>query len=151
MNAIQDELAVRSLVDGLVAGWNAQDGAAFARPFAADADFTNVMGLRARGRETIARGHDEIFATLFKDTTLAATVEQIRFLRPDVAAAEVVFTLRKKDGAPWGGFPRSLASFIAVRDGEAWSIAVFRNMVPFERPMTGPVERSLAAAARTSS
>jgi hypothetical protein len=63
----------------------------------------------------------------------------------------VVFTLRKKDGAPWGGFPRSVASFIAVSDGEAWSIAVFRNMVPFERPMTGLVEQSLAAAARTSS
>src|SRR5262245_1849550 len=60
MNATQDELAVRNLVDGLVAGWNAHDGAAFARPFATDADFTNVMGLRARGRVTIARGHDEI-------------------------------------------------------------------------------------------
>ena len=150
MNAIQDELAVRNLVDGLVAGWNAHDGTAFARPFAADADFTNVMGLRARGRETIARGHDEIFATLFKDTTLAATIEQIRFLRADVAAAEVAFTLRMKDGTPWKGFPRSLVSFVAVRDGSSWSIAVFRNMVPFERPMTGPVERALAAAQNAS-
>ena len=151
MNATQDELAVRRLVDGLVAGWNAHDGTAFARPFAADADFTNVMGLRARGRETIARGHDEIFATLFKDTTLSAVVEQVRFLRADVAVAEVTFTLRKNDGTPWGGFPRSLVSFVAVRDCEAWSIAVFRNMVPFERPLTGPLERSLAGAARTSS
>jgi uncharacterized protein (TIGR02246 family) len=104
MNATQDELALRSLVDGLVAGWNAHDGTAFARPFADDADFTNVMGLRARGRETIARGHDEIFATLFKDTTLAAKIEQVRFLRPDVAVAEVVFTLRKNDGTPWEDF-----------------------------------------------
>ena len=76
MTPTQDNLAVRTLVDGLVAGWNAQDGTAFARQFAADADFTNVMGLHAKGRDVIARGHDEIFATLFKGTTLTATVEQ---------------------------------------------------------------------------
>ena len=151
MTPTQDELAVRTLVDGLVAGWNAQDGTAFARQFAADADFTNVMGLHAKGRDVIARGHDEIFATLFKGTTLTATVEQIRFLRPDVAVASVVLALRQKDGTPWGAFPRSLASLIAVRDGESWSIAVFRNMVPFQRPAAGPVERSLAAAPRSAS
>ena len=106
MTPTQDELAVRTLVDGLVAGWNAQDGTAFARQFAADADFTNVMGLHAKGRDVIARGHDEIFATLFKGTTLTATVEQIRFLRPDVAVASVVLALRQKDGTPWGAFPR---------------------------------------------
>jgi uncharacterized protein (TIGR02246 family) len=150
MTPTQDELAVRTLVDGLVAGWNAQDGTAFARQFAADADFTNVMGLHAHGREVIARGHDEIFATMFKGTTLTATIEQIRFLRPDVAVASVVLALRQRDGTPWGAFPRSLASLVAVRDGESWSIAVFRNMVPFERPAAGPVERALAAAHNAS-
>jgi uncharacterized protein (TIGR02246 family) len=151
MTPTQDELAVRTLVDGLVAGWNAHDGTAFARQFAVDADFTNVMGLHAKGRDVIARGHDEIFATMFKGTTLTATVEQIRFLRPDVAVASVVLVLRQKDGTPWGAFPRSLASLIAVRDAESWSIAVFRNMVPFQRPAAGPVERSLAATPRSAS
>ena len=98
MNATQDELGVRKLVEGLVAGWNAHDGTAFARQFATDADFTNVMGLHARGRDVIARGHDEIFATMFRGTTLTATVEGIRFLRPDVAAASVVMALQQKDG-----------------------------------------------------
>lgn len=70
------------------------------------------MGLRARGRETIARGHDELFAT------------------------------------SWRGVPRTLAGLIAVREAGTWSIVVFRNQVPFERPPAGSVERSLAAAAR---
>jgi uncharacterized protein (TIGR02246 family) len=146
MTPTQDELEIRKLVDGLVAGWNAHDGTAFARQFAADADFTNVMGLHARGRDVIARGHDEIFATIFKGTTLTATVEGIRFLRPDVATVSVALALRQKDGMPWGPFPRTLAGLVAVRDGESWSIAVFRNMVPFQRPAAGPLERSLGAA-----
>ena len=37
-----------------------------------------------------------------------------------------------------------MAGLIAVRDGDAWSIAVFRNMIPFQRPLAGPMERSLA-------
>src|SRR5215470_19839748 len=101
MTPTQDEVSIRKLIDGLVAGWNAQDGRAFARQFAADADFTNVMGLRAHGREVIARGHDELFATVFKGTTLLPAIEQVRFLRPDVAVAEVVLTLRENDGTPW--------------------------------------------------
>ena len=146
MNPTQDELAVRKLVEGLVAGWNAHDGTAFARQFGTDADFTNVMGLHATGRDVIARGHDEIFATMFRGTTLTATIEHVRFLRPDVAAASVVMTLRQKDGTPWGPFLRTVASLVAVRDGKSWSIAVFHNMVPFQRPAAGPLERSLAAA-----
>jgi len=151
MNPTQDEAGIRDLIDGLVAGWNAQDGTAYARPFAADADFTNILGLRARGREAIARGHDEILATVFRGTTLAATVDQVRFLRPDVAVADVAFTLRQRDGTPWGGVPWSLAGLVAVREGGSWSIAVFRNMIPFERPSTGPVERALAAATKHAS
>ena len=151
MTPTQDEASIRKLVDGLVAGWNAQDGTAFARPFAADADFTNVMGLRAHGREVIARGHDEVFATVFKGTTLTPAIEQVRFFRPDVAVAEVVFTLRQKDGTPWRGYPRTIASLTAVREDGTWAIAVFRNMVPFERPAAGPVERALAAAPQSSS
>jgi uncharacterized protein (TIGR02246 family) len=82
---------------------------------------------------------------VFKGTTLAARVDQVRFLRPDVAVADVAFSLREKDGKASDRFPGSMAGLIAVRDGDAWSIAVFRNMIPFQRPPAGPVERSLAA------
>jgi len=58
----------------------------------------------------------------------------------------VALALRQKDGTPWGPFPRTLASLVAVRDGESWSIAVFHNMVPFQRPAAGPLERSLGAS-----
>ncbi len=113
--------------------------------FAEDADFTNIMGLRAHGRDVIARGHDEILATFFKGTRLHSEIDQIRFVRPDVAVVDASWMLRTPDGEP---FPikRSSMGLVATKDNGVWSIAVLRNMIPFERPVAGPIERSLAAA-----
>lgn len=146
MAPTDDAARIRALVDLFVEGWNAADGAACARPFAADADFFAVTGLKARGRDLIGRAHAEILATVFRGTRLASTVEAIRFVRPDVALADVTFRLTLADGAPFmpGHYPgHSSAGVLAVREGDAWAIVSFRNMVPFGRPTPGPVEQSL--------
>ena len=65
MTNISDEAAIPKLVDAFVAGWNAGDGEACGRPFAADAGFTAITGLRAEGRDLIARGHIEILSTIY--------------------------------------------------------------------------------------
>jgi uncharacterized protein (TIGR02246 family) len=136
-----DELAIRALVDQFVEGWNAADGPACARPFAENADFTAIHGLRARGRELIGRGHAEILATVFRGTQLTATVNSIDYLRPDVAVADVTMRL-KQAGQTW--LPKQTScGIVATKDSGVWSIAVFRNMVPFERPVAGPLDREL--------
>lgn len=139
-----DETAVARLLEVFADGWNAGSGAALAAAFAPDADFTNVMGLRARGRDVIARGHDEILATLFRGTRVAARVEQVRFLRPDVAVGAAALSLRMADGGPFHGPAESRATLVATREGGEWAIASFSNMIPMTRPAAGPVERSLA-------
>lgn len=145
MSTANREAELSGLIDTFVAGWNAGSGERLASAFAPDADFTNVMGLHARGRDVIARGHDEILATVFRGTRLEATINQIRYLRPDVAAMDVTLTLRGADGQPLAMLPGgSSAGLIATRDAATWAIAVFRNMIPFTRPAAGPVERSLA-------
>ncbi len=141
----KDDTEIAALLDTFVEGWNAASGTALARAFAPDADFTNVMGLRARGRETIAHGHDEVLATVFRGTRMAASVERIRVLRPDVAVVEASLALRAADGGPFVGPGESRATFVATREAEGWTIASFVNMIPFTRPAAGPVERSLAA------
>jgi uncharacterized protein (TIGR02246 family) len=143
-----DEAAIRALLDQFIEGWNTASGAVLASPFALDAEFINIMGLRVRGRDLIARGHDELFETVFFGTRLAGGVESVRFLRPDVAYADGVLTLQNSDGSPHNMLDRALPAFIAVKEGGAWSIAIFRNMIPFERPPAGPLERSLGARPR---
>jgi uncharacterized protein (TIGR02246 family) len=144
---------VTSLLDIIASGWNAASGATLASAFGDEADFINIMGLHGRGREVIARGHDEILSTIFRGTRMTAVVDSVRFLRPDVAAVEATLSLQGPDGQPFTfgdpsrpPVPHTKAGYVATKDGDTWSIAVFRNMVPFARPAAGPVERALEAA-----
>lgn len=149
MSGTDDEQEIRGLVDAFVEGWNAQDGYACARPFAEKADFTAVTGLRIQGRDLIARGHAEILSTVFHGTRMSATVNDIVFLRPDVAVADVTFRLQPAPDKPW--LPKgSSCGVVATKDAGVWSIAVFRNMVPFDRPMAGPLERELMGRPSTA-
>jgi len=140
-----DEKAIRALFDQFIEGWNEASGARLARPFAPDAEFINIMGLRARGRDIIARGHDELFETVFFGTRLSGGVETVRFLSPEIAYADGVLNLQNSDGSPHDMTERALPAFIAVREDGAWSIVIFRNMIPFQRPSAGPLERSLSS------
>ena len=132
-----DQDTPASLAGVFAAAWNASDAGRLASIFAEDADFTAINGLRAHGRDLIRRGHDELFRTLFRGTKLAAKVISVRDLGPGLAAVEAEFTY------PNGIFPgvtRALASYIAKKTGGRWDIVVFRNMIPFERPVAGAVE-----------
>lgn len=140
-----NEAAIRGLIDTFVEGWNAADGTTLASAFTADADFTAITGLHARGRDVIARGHDEIFSTIYRGTRNSGKVESIHYLRPDVALVDLKFTLRTEDGSLAFGIPYSSAGLIATRDNGVWAIAVFRNMIPFVRP-AGPVEQGISSA-----
>jgi uncharacterized protein (TIGR02246 family) len=146
MTNLNDDVALRGLVDTFVQGWNAASGAALAEAFAVDADFINVMGLRARGRDVIARGHDEILSTVFRGTHLTAAVESVRFLRPDVGTVGATLTMSQADGQPHPLLPKggSKASFVATKEHGTWLIAAFCNLIPFARPIAGPVEGALA-------
>jgi uncharacterized protein (TIGR02246 family) len=144
----ENDTAIRKLIEIFVTGWNAADGEKLASAFTQDADFTATTGLHARGRDLIARGHNEILSTVHRGTTNSGTVESIHYLRPDVAAVDVKFTLRTSDGKLALEIPFSSAGVIATKDDGVWRIAVFRNMVPFARQMPGPLEQKLTAVSR---
>ncbi|HUI56064.1 MAG TPA: hypothetical protein VLY04_13905 [Bryobacteraceae bacterium] len=103
MTNLDDEKAIRGLLQAFADGWNQADGATVARPFAQDADFTAINGLRARNQ-----------------------------------AGE----------PPLPGVTYTSAGAVVVKEHGEWSIAVFRNMVPFERPTAGPLDRELLVASR---
>ena len=144
MQTPQDEQAIRQLVATFVNGWNAGDGFALAQAFAPDADFTAITGLKAKGRDLIAKGHNEILSTVYRGSRNSATIESILFLRPDVAVADVTFRF-VGEVRPFG-LEKSSCGLVCTRDSGDWSIAVFRNMVPFSRPSAGPLERELTAS-----
>lgn len=125
-NSNADEAAIRQVVKQVEDGWNAHDGKAFATPFAPDADYVVVNGMRATGREEIEKGHAAIFATIYKDSRNAATVKSIRFLRPDVAVVHVEWNLEFRAGGETRK-GHAMNTMVLTRDGGKWSIAAFQN------------------------
>ena len=140
MTGRNDELAIRGLIETFCDGWNAQDGYTCAKPFADTADFTAVNGTRVRGREEIGRGHSEILSTIFLGTRLKASVNSIEFLRPDVAIVDVTLYLTPPAVSSW--MPKyTSCGIIAAKEEDRWVISVFRNMVPFSRPIAGQLDQ----------
>lgn len=109
--------------------WNAADGAAFAAPFAPDADFVNIRGSLHSGQDEIAAGHQQIFDTIYAGSTLEYRLLRARELDDGVILAHVGGTLNVP-GGPLAGETNALASLVLVRNGDDdHRVAAFHNTV----------------------
>jgi len=121
-----DEAAVRQVVQQVQDGWNTHDGKAFAAPFATDADYIVVNGMKLQGREAIEQGHKGIFSTIYKDSHNSGTVKSVRFLRPDVAVVHTEWNLEYHAGGE-SKKAQAMSTMIMTKEGGSWSIAAFQN------------------------
>ncbi len=121
-----DEAAIRQVVQQVQDGWNAHDGKAFAAPFATDADYVVVNGMKVKGREAIEQGHTAIFSTIYKDSHNVGTVKDIRFLRPDVAVVHTEWNLEYRAGGE-ARKAHAMSTMVMTKEGGSWSIAAFQN------------------------
>ena len=119
-----DEAAMRESVKQMETGWNTKSGAVFAKPFAEDADYVVINGMYIKGRAAIETGHQRIFDTIYKDTTLSLTVKQIRFLRPDVA---VVHVSGQRVGPDKDLNQEAMITIVMTKQKDGWLIAAFQN------------------------
>ncbi len=119
------ETVVKHLEDA----WNAADGAAFAEPFAADADFVNIRGDHHSGREAIAAGHQMIFDTIYAGSRLRYVLDRAREIDDGVILAHIRATLNAPTG-PMAGETNALASIVLVaHEDDQPRIAAFHNTV----------------------
>lgn len=133
----KDEAAIRELAAAFEKTHNAHDAKAFAALFAPDGEFTNVVGMTARGREAIEAFHRPLFEgdtsrgnPSFKEAVLKVDEVRVRFLRPDVASVDILWT-QTGSKAPDGedrGTRKGLASWVVTKDDGAWRVAVMHNM-----------------------
>ena len=93
-----------------------------------DAVIVNFGGRRVRGRAAIRDAMARALATPLVDVVTTQEVEEIRFLRPDVAIVECVKHVHdRRDPAAAGSGPplrdRGMLTFVVVEQDGRWRIA----------------------------
>ena len=121
-----DREAVAAIVKELENAWNAADGARFGKSFTEDADFVTIRAEHMRTREAIAKGHQGIFDTIYKGSTVRYDVGSLRLIAPGVMLAHVKTHLKAPTG-PLAGEHGSLFTLVLVKEQDAWRIAAFHN------------------------
>ncbi len=85
----QDENGIRAMITAQTEAWNRGDAKAYSKFFHEDGSFTNIMGTTSFGRQGFESRHEELFATIYKGSNLKLTIKRLKFLRPDVALADI--------------------------------------------------------------
>jgi uncharacterized protein (TIGR02246 family) len=129
-----DETEIRKLIEAMTAAWSRGDAKAYGTRYRSDATFTNVFGDFYAGRQDFDRRHEEVFAGIFKGTTLSMEIRKLRFLRPDVAIADIVTTLVGAKLRPPGvevgsdGALRSALLMVLTNEQGPWEISAYHNV-----------------------
>ena len=121
---MSDEIKV--LWQRMAEGWAAGSGERFAAIFAPDVEFVNVRGEEQHSREAVAKGHQMMFESRFRGTTLGVEEPRIRFIDDNTAVVHVVSTVDGVDGRLVSTHAQAV---VERRDGE-WLITAFHNMIP---------------------
>jgi uncharacterized protein (TIGR02246 family) len=126
--------AIEAIVASQADAWNRGDAKAFSARFAADGSFVNVFGMSFYGHAAFEQRHAEIFQGFAKGTRATMSVQKLRFIRPDVAVADVLCESRGYAVLPPSvpgsahGAVRSMLQLVLVRENSDWWITAFHNV-----------------------
>jgi uncharacterized protein (TIGR02246 family) len=129
-----DEHEIQTLIDELTGAWKRGDAKGYGARFMPDGTFTNVNGEFYVGREEFDRRHAAVFGSVFRGTALAMTINKLRFVRPDVAIADIDTEVSGARLRPLGvavgpgGVLRSRFLMVLVKEQGAWWIAAYHNV-----------------------
>jgi uncharacterized protein (TIGR02246 family) len=131
----EDEAAIRKVIAEMTDGFNNHDGKAAARMYTPDARFVSVRGDMMNGQAGIEKGLSVILSTRAKNATQRTMDVSVRFIRPDVALANVTNELSGLVAPDGQGLPshRELSLRVFVKDAGVWQITAFHNtlVAPF--------------------
>jgi uncharacterized protein (TIGR02246 family) len=130
----EDRRLIEPLIGSLEAAWARGDADAYANRFANDGTFTNFLGMFFQGREAFRERHDSVFKTVFKGTVLTLRIAALRFVRSDVAIADLDAEVRGVTDPPanLAGLRDSMIHtrllIVLVKEHEGWWISAYHNV-----------------------
>jgi uncharacterized protein (TIGR02246 family) len=131
----EDETAFKQIVQSMQDGWNTKDGTLFASKFADDCDYVVVNGMFIKTKTAVAQGHQNIFNSFYKETSLELSLKDARYLTSDVAVAHVS---GRRYGNVFGKYEdvKAIITLTLQKKNNEWVIAAFQNTQIQEQPQT---------------
>jgi uncharacterized protein (TIGR02246 family) len=132
--------AVTQVVQAFSDCWNRHDMTAFARLFAPDAEFVNVVGLWWKGRDEIEKAHEFTHATMFRKSRLTIADLSIRFPLASIAIARSRWVLEGHVSPEDAPLPARKGVLLNVlqRGPAGWSIIDSQNTDIIEGQLSRP-------------
>lgn len=132
-----DAIAIEGQLDAFIASWNRHDFSDMPNYIAEDCDFVNVKGSHWKGREDIQYAHQYFHQLVFPNTPMKKQSVIVRFLKPDVAIAHMVWQVGPDTVNPFPATPKTkpdgsyndLATVIFIKRKGVWLITAMENVV----------------------
>jgi uncharacterized protein (TIGR02246 family) len=123
--------AIENIAASFQAAWNRHDMDALASLMAEDVDYVTVVGSHdwEKGRKEFKERHAEVHQTMFRDSVLTIKETHVKFLRPDIALAHILWETRgdvvpdRKPGAPRAG----IFTWVVEKRRGKWFIIASQN------------------------
>src|SRR5271165_6389679 len=127
--APEDEAAIRAIIVEMTEAFNKHDAVASSCMYTADADFTNVAGMQAKGVVGIEKFLASGFQSRLKSATQKTMNVTVRFIRSDVAIVHVTNQISgflDPDGSVQPPHDE-LSIRIFQKDNVIWRVSAFHN------------------------
>ncbi len=121
-----DETATKQIVQSMQEGWNTKNGNLFASRFADDCDYVVVNGMYLKSKNTVAMGHQNIFNTFYRETSLELQLKDARYLTDDIVVAHVTARRFGNVNGVYEDVKAIITLTLQKKNGE-WNIAAFQN------------------------
>jgi uncharacterized protein (TIGR02246 family) len=146
----QDPAALLRILDDEGAAWAKGDADTFAAHVRDSVVFTNIVGMFSVGKVPFVAQHKNIFATIYKDSSMKQFVQNISFVRPDTAIVDTIAKVVGFHELPSGASAVDGALYtrleqIMVKENGTWKVASFHN-VPIQPKFVDQGVLSLTAA-----
>jgi uncharacterized protein (TIGR02246 family) len=127
-NVVSNEVeeAVRATYRAILTGWNAQDAAAFAAPFADDGEVIGFDGSRVVGRAQIEAEMAGIFAD-HPTGSYVGIARRVRQLGPHVAILHAVSGVVPAGADAINPDLNAIQSLVAQRQADGWRVILYQN------------------------
>lgn len=123
----EDIAAIKQVIGDVEAGFNSKDPDLSVEHFIGNASVTNAMGMRSSGRSSLLEANQKGLAGPLKDEYARYVVDDIVFLRPDVAVAHKRAWPTDPDGEVLDPDPAMVAQYVMVKERDRWWIAARAN------------------------